>query len=696
MAAVQNKIYCASENGFFYYDPAANETTRLSRDDGFSETGVSQLAYLPDQKRLLVGYRSGTIDLLSVSETGEPGARTTITLIRDATQIPGSKRINHLARVGNEAYLACDFGMVVLDVARSEIRDTYRNIGPNGTSVVVYSTVFANDSIYAATSRGLLAARFAPAVNLAFFGNWQTVPLPAGASVRAVAGVGNRLYVAWPGRGVAERQNGRWTVVQALPAITGLLQTATEWIATAPDQLLRSAGVLLEHELVGEPREIVEAAGNFWVADSLSGLLRIYGAAVQAVSPDGPASDVFQRLSAAGPTGSVLALPGGFSDDLKSLRRRRGFDQFGQNRWQNFLSPSLPTDFVSAVYNPGDQRTYLGSFGGGLWALTAQGAPEVVHQTLANISSLAVDPAGEIWLTTPTLNFGQATVHVRRKSGQIESFMPSRGDSQQLIIDDNGFLWMTLSNFNGGGMQVFDPATNRTRLLYDQLGEGGLPDRNVRALAKDRDGLVWIGTDNGVAVFDAPSTVFTGTVNAYRPVFDRRRLLSGEAVTALAVDGGNRKWIGTTNGLYLFNEDGTALVEHFTPQNSSLPSAQISALAIEPTSGEVFVATPNGLVSYGGTASEPAAAFSDITIFPNPVRPDFSGLVSIRGVVENTVVKIMDAGGQLVYETRSQGGTATWNLRDYRGRSAETGIYFVFAVTPDGREGMAGKLAVVR
>ncbi|RRA98883.1 type IX secretion system anionic LPS delivery protein PorZ [Larkinella rosea] len=695
VAAVQNKIYCASENGFFYYDPTANEATRLSHDDGFSESGISQLFYLSDQKRLLIGYRSGTIDLLSVTDSGEPGNITTITLIRDATQIQGSKRINHLTRTGNDAYLACDFGIVVLDVARGEVRDTYRNLGPNGTPVTVFSTALANDSIYASTSRGLLAARFAPTVNLAFFGNWKTVSLPPGTSVQSVVGVANRLYAAIPGQGVAERQGGRWAVVKSLPTITGLLATATEWIATALDQLQRASGVLLQNAVLGEPKEITEAVGSFWVADSLSGLLRITGTVVQAVSPDGPASDVFQRL-AVGQSGQVLALPGGFTDDLKPLRRRRGFDQFRNGRWQNFLASSLPTDFVTAAYNPTDQRTYLGSFGGGLWSFDNQNLPEVVNRTVATISSLAVDPNGEIWLATPSLALGQATVQVRRKTGPFQSFAPSRGDIHQLIIDDSGFLWMRLSAYNGGGMQVFDPKTNRTRLLYNQSGEGDLPDRNVRSLVKDRDGLIWVGTDNGMAVFDNPSAVFTGSVNAYRPVFDRRRLLSGESVTALVVDGGNRKWIGTMNGLYLFNEDGTVLINTFTADNSPLPSSQITDIAIEPTTGEVFIATPNGLVSYGGTASEPAPVFAGITVFPNPVRPDFGGLVSIRGLVENTVVKIMDAGGQLVFETRSQGGTATWNLRDYRGRAAETGVYFVFAVAPDGREGVAGKLAVVR
>ncbi|WP_128546539.1 type IX secretion system anionic LPS delivery protein PorZ [Larkinella soli] len=704
VAAVQNRIYCASENGFFSFDPQAGEATRLTRDDHFSETGVSRLFYFPDRRQLLIGYRSGTLDVLSVTATGEPAGIRTITLIRDAAQIQGSRRINHVNRREDRAYLATDFGIVVLDVARTEILDTYRNLGPGGASVTVYATAFANDSLYAATSRGLLAARFAPSVNLAFFGNWRPVGLPRGGDIRTVVGVNNRLYAAAPSQGVVERQGGSWMLVQALPTITGLVQTPTEWVAAAPDELRRASGLLLQNAVVGNPREIVEAAGSFWIADSLSGLLRVSNAGVQSVSPDGPASDLFQRLRAFGTSAEshqVIALPGGFTDNRTALGRRRGFDLFQNGRWQNVLDRSLPTDFVAATIDPTDQRLFLGSFGGGIWTLDGQNSPEVVNRVLAGVSDLAADGNGDLWITTPTSRFGPPALYVRRKNGQIQSFSTDRPDLLRLVIDDNGFLWMALSGANGGGLLVFDPVTSRSRFLYDQSGEGNLPDRNVRSLVRDRDGLIWVGTDNGVAVFDNPAAVFTASVNAYQPVAGGRRLLSGESVTAITVDGGNRKWLGTLNGLFLTSADGTTLLESFTTDNSPLPDNRINDVAVDPVSGEVFVSAgvpggSYGLVSYGGGATEPAGQLSGITIFPNPVRPGFGGNVGIRGLVENTVVKIMDTAGQLVYETRSQGGTATWNLRDYRGRAAETGIYFIFAVSPDGREGLAGKLAVVR
>lgn len=696
VVAVQTKLYCASENGFFYYDPAGNEATRLTRADGFSETGVSRLFYLADQKRLLVAYRSGTIDVLSVTDNGDPNGITPLTLIRDASQIQGSKRINQITRTNNAVYLACDFGIVVMDAARTEILDTYRNLGAGGTPVAVYSTAFTNDSIYASTSGGLLAARLSSTINLAYFGNWRPVSLPAGASVRSVVGVGNQLYVAAPGQGVVVRRSGSWQLVKALNTITGLLQTGTEWVATAPDELQRASGIVLQNAIVGLPKEITEAQGSFWIADSLAGLLRVTGTGVQVVSPDGPASDVFQRLVAL--PGQLVALPGGFSESGTRLNRRRGLDRLVNDQWQRLVDRTLPTDFVTAAYNPVDQWLYTGSFGGGLWAFNAQNRLEAVYRTVLTVSSLAVDPDGAVWMATPNVT---DAVRVRRKDGQVQTYNVGRTDILQLLIDDNRFLWLRLSATNGGGLLVFDPATNRSRYLYAQSGDGALPSNNVRSLVKDRDGLIWVGTDDGVAVFDNPSQVFAGSVNAYRPIFNRRQLLNGESVTALAVDGGNRKWMGTTNGAYLFNEDGTALIHTFTVDNSPLFANQINDIAIEPVTGEVFLATGSstgaaGLASYRGTATEPASALTGITIFPNPVRPDFGGLVGIKGLVENTVVKIMDAAGQLVYETRSQGGTATWNLRDYRGRTAETGVYFVFAVTPDGQEGLAGKLAVIR
>ena len=171
--------------------------------------------------------------------------------------------------------------------------------------------------------------------------------------------------------------------------------------------------------------------------------------------------------------------------------------------------------------------------------------------------------------------------------------------------------------------------------------------------------------------------------------------MSNEYNTAIVTEPGDRKWVGTRNGLYLFSPDGTRLIRQFNAANSPLPSDQILALKFDDTSGRLYIDTPNGLVSYRSDASAPATDLQTVTIFPNPVRPGYAGVVGIKGLVTETVVKITDLAGRLVFETRSQGGTASWNLLDYTGRRTRSGIYLVVLISPDGTESMAGKLAIV-
>ncbi|UFH55087.1 two-component regulator propeller domain-containing protein [Spirosoma sp. KNUC1025] len=367
-------------------------------------------------------------------------------------------------------------------------------------------------------------------------------------------------------------------------------------------------------------------------------------------------------------------------------------------RWSSSPVANITIGFNAAAYLASEQKLYLSNFGGGLWSQSDGQAPVAVTlpATIGPfITSLATDLAGNLWIATGGNNAQLATLHVRRSNGQFQSFSSVyQTNILQILPDDNGFLWMRLGN--AGGLLIFDPQTNRSRFLDNRSGQGLLPNNNVRSLVNDRNGIIWVGTDLGPVVFDNPYGIFDGFVDAQSPLINGRRLLANEVITAIAVDGGNRKWLGTLNGLYRVAPDGSQLLDTFTAVNSPLPSNTIQALAIEPVSGTVFIQTVNGLVSYRGTATEPIQELSGLTIFPNPVRPDFSGSVGINGLTDNATVKILDAGGQLVYETRSQGGTATWNLRDYRGRQAQTGIYLIVVVTSDGLEGLAGKLAVVR
>lgn len=706
VAVVGNNIYAATQSGFFYYDKTTGETTTLSRQDGLSDTGISRLLYLADLKQLLIAYRSGTIDVLSLSDAGLPGAVRTINTLATAPNLPGSRAINHLNRIGNNVYLSTDFGLVVLDVQKAEIRDTYFSQRPDGSPLPIYATTATSDSLYAMTAslqstnkgRQLRAIRFAATVNLADPANWRPVPEP-GTALESIATRQGRLSVTINGQGVFDRQGNQWLLTQALtnplirqfPASAGLL--------LATNTAVSASGVgMFSGALLADPREVVADDSRVWVADVQNGLLAGNAGALSRIAPEGPTQDVFARLYAY--TQTLVALPGGPQQTSNLTARQPSADllSLSSGRWQALRGTGLNLPFNSAAYLTTEQRLYLGSYGGGLWAQTEGQPPAPVTLPAGigpTISSLATDIDGNLWLTTAGNNAGVSTLHVRRPNGTFESIrIVNYPNIVQVVPDDNGFLWLLLDA--GGGILVVDPVANRSRFLSTERGNGGLLTNTINALAKDRTGAIWAGTDLGPTVFDNPAGAFDASVNAQPPILNGRRLLANEPITAIAVDGGNRKWLGTRNGLYRVAPDGSQLLETFNTANSPLPNNSIQALAVEPVGGSVFIQTTNGLVSYRGPATEPADALTRLTIFPNPVRPDFTGTVAINGLTDNATVKILDTGGQLVYETRSQGGTASWNLYDYRGRSAQTGVYLVVVVDSNGTAGLAGKLAVVR
>jgi len=709
VAVVGGKIYAATQNGFFYYDTTARETTTLSKVQGLSDVGISRLLYLPDQNRVLIAYRNGNLDFLTVSSTGEPSSVLNVNTIVSATNLPALRGINHLNRIGNNVYLSTDFGLVVLDVARNEIRDTYFSRRADGSALPILQTTATSDSLFALTEparpvtgpqppgmgRQLQAIRFAPGVNLADPANWRNISVPGPAPETIIADQ-NRLLLTVNRVGVFVRQSGQWVQTQSATSEYVRLFTTSAGVVLTTNQTITLPGMASRPApLVVDPREVMLTGGRIWVADRLSGLLTGVGSTFLPVAPEGPARDNFVQLFSDAHT--LLTVSNGPFDGTFAGTNPGSTSLFSvpDQRWRGLTAPQI--GYNSAAFVPGSQSLFLGSYGSGLWQQTSQAlSPVPIPATISPfISSLAADVLGNLWITTAGPNAGRATLHVRRSDGTFQSFPSVNPPSiAQVVPDDNGFLWMRLDG--GGGLLVFDPQTNRTRFLSTFTNEGNLLTNSIQSLVKDRNGAIWVGTDLGPTVFDFPAGAFDAVVQAQPPRINGRRLLAGEVITAMAVDGGNRKWIATRSGLYRVSPDGSQILDVFTAENSPLPSSTIRSVAIEPTGGRVFTLTDKGIVSYGGQATEPAEMLGKLTIFPNPVRPDFTGVVTINGLTNNATVKIMDAGGQLTYETRSQGGTATWDLRDYRGRNAQTGVYLIVIVATDGTEGIAEKLAVVR
>ncbi len=222
------------------------------------------------------------------------------------------------------------------------------------------------------------------------------------------------------------------------------------------------------------------------------------------------------------------------------------------------------------------------------------------------------------------------------------------------------------------------------RGLKSGAGFGNLPGTSVFAIAEDIEGEIWVGTDEGVAVFYSPNDILTDDRSDAQQILVNvdgyvQYLLETEIVKAIAIDGANKKWFGTERaGVFLLSADGTEQIHHFTEDNSPLFSNNITSLAINEKTGEVFIGTAKGLISYKSTATGGGTTNDSVYAYPNPVRPGYGGPIAIKGLVRDAIVKITDITGSVIYETRAEGGQAIWNGYSFDGRKASTGVYLVF------------------
>jgi ligand-binding sensor domain-containing protein len=247
----------------------------------------------------------------------------------------------------------------------------------------------------------------------------------------------------------------------------------------------------------------------------------------------------------------------------------------------------------------------------------------------------------------------------------------------------------------------FDDNNLEAKGFRQGAGIGNLPEDQVLSMAEDLDGEMWLGTLQGLVVCYAPQNIFDGGNYDAQPVlFEEdgvvQRLLGSEQVTAIAVDGANKKWFGTQNaGVFYTSEDGTETIYHFTRENSPLLSNGILDITIDNESGEVFFGTAEGIVSFRNAATTGNDDFVNVYAYPNPVRPDHNGPIFIRGLATNAQVKITDVAGNIVYETVAEGGQAIWYGTNLNGDRVASGVYIANMNNDDGSLRAVTKILII-
>ncbi|WP_375436808.1 two-component regulator propeller domain-containing protein [uncultured Hymenobacter sp.] len=728
MADAGQRIYVAAEDAFFYFDKETNTTTLLSRRDGLNGVGVNTVAYDSVSQQVLVAYRDANLDLLSADGTR-------IRNINDIQrkQIAGTKTINHISFNGRFAYLSCDFGLVVLDMTKLEVRDTFTNIGPLGAAVKAYASTVANGFLFLATDKGVLRASLT--ADQANYRNWNLDLPDANNAYRTLATYNGQAYA---GRNFSNPQryvSGRtWEPIYSVYAgqyqnltasRAGLLITADQKVSILSPantlSALAGAGSVTFPQAALSSRD-----GAFYIADYQRGLLKTTDRQnFEAFVNNAPQEATSFGLLADARTNTVNIFSGGFTEDTPQRDYKKGFYEYKDGKWTNYTKENFPSttqfpdikDLIRGT-RAADGTLYIASYGGGLlrWKgpgdfkqyLAGMPGVQLVSEFADNplytrVMDVAEATNGDIWVSTRhTLRPGPS-LHVLTPSTDTWRTIPfnTLNDLNRLVLDDFGGVWV--SQFRrGAGIFAYDDVS-KTQPLHFTADNGGLPSNAVWAMAKDRKGAIWVATGKGIAYLDDPSSAFVAgsTATFAKPLVQRGEgtgfsALENDVVKALAVDGANRKWFGTERGLWLFSENGDEGLLHFTTENSPLPSNGIIDIAVNDRTGEVFVATDAGVVSYRGSATVTEGVPKDCAkVSPNPVRTSFTGQVGVTGLANNGIVKITDVTGKLVYQTTATGGGVIWNLADYNGRKVQSGVYLVLSSDADGKNGCISKIAVV-
>jgi hypothetical protein len=724
IAVGTKEVFVSTGSSIIIYNKEFSELRKMSRINGLTETVIRSIAWSEETATLVIGYSTTNVDLI---------LNNTVVNIPDIYNkyIPGKKEINKIRTNGKYAYLACSFGVVVIDLNKKEIYDTWKP-GPGTESTGVSDICFGDNNIYAATETGVFFANLSNQ-GLSYFGNWRrvnTLPDPGG-KYTALTFSDQRLFTNKYdplSDGDSLFSVGETTTLFSyLSGVFNLsIDSGTGGFTISSGSSLRyfdSGGTLkktISNYGFALPHILQSIAdnGDIWIADISSGLVK------------GENMNEFSVLNLPGPVsnnafyitslnGKTIICGGGVDDSWNNLGRSFQVSVYKDNSWTN-LSGADINDALKSLIDPDDENhLFISSWGGGL--LEYRDNNLINHYTEANsplqsiipgksfvrINGLAMDNSKNLWITQTGV---PGSIKVLRPNGSwivnpLTINAPVIGD---LIITGAGHKWIILPE--GQGLFILDDNKTPEASGDDRYIKMVVKDTenqiisSVYSIAVDLDGNIWIGTDQGPLIYYNPDRVFNEDLRANRIKIPRNDgsglsdyLLRSESVTSIAVDGANRKWLGTSgSGTYNVSSDGTVQIVNFKVQNSPILSDSVISIAVDNKTGDIWLGTSKGLQSYRGNATTGGEKFTRVYAFPNPVREDFTGNVTITGLIRDTQINITDISGNLVYETISDGGQATWDLKTYNGKRVATGVYLIFCASSDGSQAFVTKILVIR
>ncbi|MEN8137176.1 MAG: T9SS type A sorting domain-containing protein [Bacteroidota bacterium] len=731
------KVVVAGEYGVFIYDTEDESLNKYSKVKGLLGERITSLVALNNTDAFVIGFETGEFDIVYKDSK--------ISHIEDIknSNVTVTKSITSIAEYKNRIYLGTPFGIVEFNMEDERFGDTFY-FGDNGSYIYVNDIALKDNILFAATENGVYSAD-AENPFLVDYKQWQLQSSIPVEKYNSIAEIGGKI-IANNNENDTKQYLFEGTTWSLVSSVTGVVNvesndkyiTYSRWsnvmIYDENLNLVENIGATSENNF--KPKSAIKTDGITWISTSNIGLVKSENKVLTNIMPDGPFRNYSFRVKA---DENKMYLLYGYYDQMYTPKGRRiGYDILEKDDWEyvNYTNFSNGRDLVDVAIDPKDSdHIYISTWSGtsnendyyNQGVVEMQNNEQVEFWNIENspiqklhypsnpayvsvrVGGSVFDGDGNLWVANGW-NVPKPIV-LRKASGEWMSFsfdgVGSRGDNgiEGIHIDQNGNKWI---GTRGDGIWVYNEGESLEstgddkKLRFTTIeNKGNLPDYRVNTIAIDKDNVAWIGTKLGLVIFDDIDEMFnTSSLNANPIIIEEdgvgKKLLGSQEINKIVVDGANNKWFATkSGGVYYTSSDGQKTIHHFTTENSPLFSDNVLDMDIDPETGRVYFVTLKGLVSFKGNATEGGNEFGKVYAYPNPVRPEYSGDIYIKGFTDRTNVKITDINGNLIFETISQGGQAVWNGKSFSGYKAASGVYLVFAISKDGKETSVTKILIV-
>ena len=735
-----DKVFVEANGKLFSYLLSNGTTQTYTTLDGLNGHTISFIGWCTDQQTLVIVYSDGNIDFLT--------ERGLVNLPDFKNKsLTGDKTIYGLRVIGNEAFLSTGVGLIVLDVAKKQFTENYY-LGFSSLYTKCLDAVVWSDSILVATPNGLYQGHRSD--NLQDVSFWKTASFVTGTKAKKVVRFGDQFFALGQNGVLYNGGPGHW---QTFISDAGMTDVSVQ--ETALFVCSGTTTYLYDQNLTRTPVASVKNNSVAWdstnqklyMASGSSGLSILkkvnasYVVEKDSIIPDGPTQNT---------AWNAFFLDGTYYSTAGARWGNRYFYEgdlliFEDETWKGLTDKRnmiatigyQPLDFMNMAVDPADKTHYfITTWGDGMLEFRkdtfyTQYGPSnsplrnIISGRFCRVDGANFDEEGNLWVLNSkyypkgpdeTKLLPDSALCILKPDGKwLHPFYPQMITAptwNSILFTSRGQAWMNAVRERYGifvldnNGTVDDTSDDQSRAFdnFADQDDNVLTPFTICCMVEDKNGTVWLGTNLGPILATGVNHIFDKDYTFTRVKIPRNDgtdnadfLLNDIRINCMAVDGANRKWLGTEgNGIYLLSPDGLETVHHFTTQNSPLPSDYLWSIAVNPETGEVFMGTDAGLVSYRSDATEGEVNYNGIHVFPNPVRPEYNGQITVTGLVEKSQIRITDLNGNILVSGTSLGGQFSWNGRLKNGKRAASGVYLVFCASEGGVESQACKFMIVR